>query len=115
MSAALCCTISAQSLGFCRPRFLQMWSAAGKASQRCERGRQRSCSAGDVLSTSLMYISLGTLTVVLISSTPGAGGSRTRRRTGMASADDTPMVVPGRKEPPAGAMGAPCKVGDSAG
>lgn len=35
--------------------------------------------------------------VVLISATPGAGGRRILRRTGIASADDTP-TVPGRKD-----------------
>lgn len=56
-----------------------------------------------------MYISFGTLTVVLISSTPGAGGSLTRKSTGIANAEETPIVVPGRKEappPPAGEEGA---------
>lgn len=45
--------------------------------------------------TSLMYMSLGTLMVVAIVSTPGAGGSRTRSNTPIASAEEAPVAVPG--------------------
>ena len=53
-----------------------------------------------------MYMSFGTLIVVLIASTPGAGGSRTRKRTGIAKADETP-IVPGLKDPPGAIGGGP--------
>lgn len=60
-------------------------------------------------------MSFGTLIVVLIASTPGAGGSLTFSSTPIASGDDT-AIVPGLKEPIATdeAAGMPCEDPDKA-
>lgn len=76
----------------------------GRATRQLDLLREE--RKGNAPSTSDMYISFGTLIVVLIPSTPGAGGRRTRKRTGIAKADETP-IVPGLNDPPGAIGGGP--------